>query len=270
MCMMFCILPWTFYAELHAGAPEWVAHRGASYDAPENTLPAVRLAWEKGADAVEVDIHMTRDHQIVAIHDADTQRTAGKKLQVDAVDYADLKTLDVGSWKAARYQGTTIPLLRDVLAEVPEGKRIFIEIKCPQSVLPHLEKVVRQAGLAPEQTVFIAFDWETIRLTKLRFPECNCYGLSGFKRDKETQAWQPTPDQVIQKALKAGVDGVDVYHGGPVDADFVRAAKSHDLEVHVYTVNDPEDARRVMEAGVHGITTDRPAYLKEQLGLPNE
>jgi len=248
-------------------SPLLVAHRGASFDAPENTVASVKLAWVQWADAAEVDIHLTRDGQIVVIHDKSTKRTAGIDLQVATQDWSTLQSLEVGAWKSDAFKGEPLPLLKDVLAQVPAEKRLFIEIKCPSEVLPHLEKVVLASGLHPRQTVFIAFDWETITKTKRLFPDRDCFWLSGFKQDESSGRWQPQPEEVIQKALEAKVDGIDVYHGGPVDRAFVEAAHEQGLEVHTYTVNDPADARRLMEAGVDGITTDRPGFLREHLGL---
>jgi glycerophosphoryl diester phosphodiesterase len=253
------------YTSAHAATPGIVAHRGASHDAPENTVPAVILAWDKGADATEVDIHMTRDHQIVVIHDSSTKRTTDSNFKIAEVDYQQLMPLDAGKWKNEKYKGTRIPLLSEVLTKVPAGKRIFIEIKCPSTVLPYLQKVVASSGLSSKQTVFIAFDWGTIREAKKRFPKSDCFWLSGFKKHKVTGQWEPSPDQVIERALEAGVDGVDVYHGGPVDKEFVNRARAKGLEVHVYTVNERDDARRLAEAGVDGITTDRAAYLRAGL-----
>ena len=158
-------------------------------------------------------------------------------------------------------------MLEEVLKHVSDGKQIFIEIKCPKEVLPHLKQVVHDSGLLAQQTVFIAFDWETIRQTKLIFPSSMCYWLSGFKQDKTSGAWEPSAAEVLERALEAKVDGVDVSHTGPVSAQFVAAAHEKGLEVHVYTVNEVADARRIMKAGVDGITTDRPLYLRERLGL---
>ncbi len=262
--LLICANPLLF---LHAANPQIVAHRGASHDAPENTLPSVLLAWKQGADASEVDIHLSKDNQIVVIHDKTTKKTAHQNLEVSAVDYDQLRKLDVGEWKSAVFRGTRIPLLKEVLASVPDQKRIFIEIKCASSVIPYLEKVVTESGLSSWQTVFIAFDWQTIRLAKQRFPDCDCFWLSGFKKNPVTGTWNPSPDALIKRALEAGVDGLDVFHGGPVDKDFVRAASAKGLEVYVYTVDDPEAARRLLRAGVHGVTTDRPAFIRAQLGL---
>ncbi|MCB9949963.1 MAG: hypothetical protein H6824_03175 [Planctomycetaceae bacterium] len=98
-----------------------VAHRGASYDAPENTLPAFKLAWEKGADAIEGDFYLTKDQQIVCIHDKDTKRTGKNQpvLTVAESTLAELRKVDVGSWKDAKYKETFIPTIQEVLATVP-------------------------------------------------------------------------------------------------------------------------------------------------------
>src|SRR4051794_20206839 len=100
-----------------------IAHRGASHDAPENTLAAVRLAWAQHADAVEIDVHLTRDGRLAVIHDPDTQRTAGIPQLVTETTLADLQRLDAGAWKGASFAGEKIPALEDVFALVPAGKR---------------------------------------------------------------------------------------------------------------------------------------------------
>src|SRR5262249_49337084 len=92
---------------------EIIPHRGASYVAPENTLCAIRAGWDEGADAVESDFRLTRDGQIVAIHDESTRRTAGVEGLVAQQTLAELQSLDVGQWKDVRYRGERIPTLAD-------------------------------------------------------------------------------------------------------------------------------------------------------------
>lgn len=99
------------------------AHRGASYDAPENTLAAINLAWEQGADAIEADFYLTRDGQIVAFHDRTAKRTGGVDRAVESMTLAELKQLDVGSWKSAAFAGEPVPTFVEVLANIPAGKR---------------------------------------------------------------------------------------------------------------------------------------------------
>src|SRR6478752_5983209 len=116
---------------------EIVGHRGASYDAPENTVASVKLAWEQKADAAEFDVYRTKDGKIVVIHDKDTKRTAGGVNKVVAEStLAELRALDVGKWKGEKYAGERIPTLAEVLATVPAGKKVFIEVKPGPEVVP--------------------------------------------------------------------------------------------------------------------------------------
>ena len=125
---------------------EIIAHRGASFDAPENTLAAVRLGWEQSADAVEVDVHLSRDGKIVVIHDDTTRKVAGVPRGVQSQTLSELKALDVGRWKSRRWTGERIPLFEEVLATIPAGKRLFVEIKSGPECLPEFAKVLRRSG----------------------------------------------------------------------------------------------------------------------------
>src|SRR5580704_14008797 len=89
----------------------FVAHRGASFDAPENTLAAVNLAWRQRADAVEIDVHLSRDGQLVVIHDYNTRRTTGVNRLVARQTLAELRALDAGRWKGLEWLDETIPTL---------------------------------------------------------------------------------------------------------------------------------------------------------------
>ena len=128
-----------------------IAHRGESHDAPENTLSAINLAWKRGAEAVEIDVHMSKDSQIVAIHDFDTKRLAGVNKDVRKQTLAELKALDVGSWKGAQWQGEQIPVLKEILETVPNGKKLVIEIKSDATMIPILKEELGRSSLTPEQ-----------------------------------------------------------------------------------------------------------------------
>ncbi|NSW95450.1 MAG: hypothetical protein HPY62_12150 [Bacteroidales bacterium] len=140
---------------------EIIAHRGASFDAPENTVSAVKLAWEQGADAVETDIWLSKDNRIVCIHDANTKRTTGADYTIKETDSETLRSLDAGSFKDTRFKGEKIPFLEEVLAEVPRGKGLVIEIKCGREVIPILKKVLDKSGRNKNISI-IAFDFQTI------------------------------------------------------------------------------------------------------------
>ncbi len=103
-------------------AQQVIAHRGASYDAPENTLAAFRLAWQQGADGIEGDFWLTADGEIVCLHDGDTVRTGDRKLSVGQSTLEQLRTVDVGISKGEKFRGERIPTLAEVLAIVPAGQ----------------------------------------------------------------------------------------------------------------------------------------------------
>ncbi len=106
-------------------SPFLVAHRGASAEAPENTLPAFELAWKQGADAIEGDFHLTSDGRIACFHDYDTKKITGRKLIVKTSTFEQLQSLDVGKWKNRRFAGTRIPAFAEVAAGIPAGKKFY-------------------------------------------------------------------------------------------------------------------------------------------------
>ncbi|MHC4205315.1 MAG: glycerophosphodiester phosphodiesterase family protein, partial [Planctomycetota bacterium] len=124
---------------------EIIAHRGASHIAPENTMASVMLGWEKDAD-VEVDVYLTKDKKIVAIHDDTTERTAGIELNVAETNSEELLKLDVGSFKSEEYAGEQIPFLADIVETIPRGRKLYVEVKCGQEILPHLKELLAQSG----------------------------------------------------------------------------------------------------------------------------
>src|SRR5262245_27030179 len=109
---------------------EIIAHRGASHEAPENTLAAIHLAWEQQADAVEIDVRLSQGNRLVVLHDGTTAKTAGVNKPVHRQTLAELLQLDVGRWKGPRWAGQRVPILAEALDSVPGGKRLFVEIKC--------------------------------------------------------------------------------------------------------------------------------------------
>lgn len=119
----------------HSGCPaEIVAHRGVSAEAPENTLASIELAWALEVDAVEVDVHLSKDGRLVVIHEATLQRTAGRDERVGDLTAAELSAVDVGSSRATQFSAERAPLLADVQTTIPPGRRLFVclfvEIKC--------------------------------------------------------------------------------------------------------------------------------------------
>jgi glycerophosphoryl diester phosphodiesterase len=242
--------------------PHIIGHRGASFDAPENTLAAFRLAWEHGADGCELDVHATKDGQIVAIHDADLRRTAGIDRRVADVTLAELQALDVGRWKADTFAGERVPTLTEVLATMPQGGYLLIEVKCGAAHVPELVAVLSASGLPADRTVVIAFDAEVIMAVKLALPGVVAYWVVDLDE-------RPAPPLALADLAKAtGADGLDLSASSDrLDTGMAAAVRGAGLRLYVWTVNDPAVARRMIDLGVDGITTDRPGWLREQLGL---
>ncbi|BCX47264.1 glycerophosphoryl diester phosphodiesterase [Haloferula helveola] len=246
----------------HAAEPLIVAHRGASKAAPENTLPAFRLAWKLGADAIEGDFHLTKDKRIVCIHDADTKKVSSRNLVVSRSTLAELKELDVGSFHGEKFKGTRVPTLSEVVATVPDGKQIFIEIKCGPEIVPFLLKQLEASSLRHEQIVIISFKEEVIRQVKSQSPEYEAFWLCAFKTDKEG-AVKPGVDEVLQKLAAIGADGLS--SNSRIAESFIEAVKAKGYQWHVWTVDDPDEARRMESLGVESITTNVPGLIRQSL-----
>lgn len=247
---------------------EIVGHRGASYDAPENTLAAIKLGWEQQADAVEFDVYLSKDGQIILSHDADTKRAAGVDKKVVEQTYQELRRLDVGAWKDKKYTGERIPLLSEALATIPKGKRVFIEVKCGPEIVPELQRVLAVAKRPTSETAVISFNKDVVAASKKTLPECKVYWIVSVKKDKQTGEWNHSVDSLIQTAKELHADGLDLSACDLIDRGFGDRVKASGLELLVWTVNDVKVAHQMIAAGVQGITTDRPLWLREQLTQP--
>ncbi len=231
-----------------------IAHRGASYLAPENTVAATKLAWEKGSDAAECDIWLSKDNKIIACHDASTKRTTGQNHQISKTESGILRELDAGSYKDERYRGEKLPFLYELLQTVPRGKELVVEIKCENEVLPYLKTEVEKYK---EQTniTFICFDFNTICETKELFPDHPCYWLCSNALMLKSN---------LNKVAEAKLNGVSLHYS-LIDKDLMELAEDLGLEVYSWTVDSPEEAKRLIALEVKGITTNRPGWLRKQI-----
>ncbi len=243
-------------SKLGAQDPLFVGHRGASYLAPENTLASITLAWELGARAAECDIMLTADNQVVLFHDKKGRRLTGHNFEIKNVHFEDIRAYPIvlRETNDSQYAGETIPLLKDVLKTIPENGTLVIEIKTGPEILPFMKDVIdthwKSGGIA-----FIAFDFETILAAKNMYPEVPCYYLSAFKADLNSK---------YKQIAASELDGVNLRYS-IIDKKLVAKYRKINKDIWCWTVNDPEDARRMMALGVSAITTDRPAWLAEQV-----
>lgn len=251
-------------------AVDFVAHRGASHDAPENTLAAEKLAWAQGADAVENDIHLTKDGKLIVIHDNNCRRTTGCEAKIADLTLDEARALDAGSWKSAQFAGEKLPTLDEQLALVPAGKRMLVEIKTGPAIVPELVRTLARAGVDGRHVTLISFHFDSLRALRQQLPEIPLLWLAGYRAPDPTKTAEkkpPTIDEVIAQAKSAGLTGLDLQSSWPLTATEVKKIRAAGLQLHVWTVDDPAVARHWIELGVDSLTTNRPGWLREQLKL---
>jgi glycerophosphoryl diester phosphodiesterase len=241
-----------------------IAHRGASAEAPENTLAAFDEAWTQEADGIEGDFRMTRDGEIVCVHDATLDRTGGDTRAVADHSLEELHAVDVGAWKGDPFRGERMPTLARVLSIVPAGKSIYIEIKSGPEIVPALVAVLDDGAVDVADVIVISFQEQVLADLKAARPLVRGYLLSSFK--KIDGAWEPTVDDLIGRATRLGVEGLGVQANPEVvDAAFASACRKAGLELNVWTVDQSDLAGAFIRAGVTSLTTNRPGRLREEL-----
>lgn len=225
-----------------------IAHRGASADAPENTLPAFELAQQQGAQMIEFDVRPTGDGEIVVFHDDTTARWDGRDRAVAALTLAEMRQLDIG--------GSQVPTLDEICAWASRaGIGLNIELKVA-GIEASVAAIVRQHGLG-EQVIVSSFDRGALETMRAVAPELRLGALMGgdtptpgeaeplpVLRQLSARAWHPAwqlpqLDQLIPQVRRAG------------------------YAVYVWTVDDPAVMHRLLRLEVDGIMTNRPALLRE-------
>lgn len=248
------------------GDLEIIAHRGASWDAPENSRSAVELAWRQGADAVEADFRLTRDGRIVASHDDSLKRTTGIDLHISEHSLDELRRLDVGSWKGPQWSGERIATLEEMLAiAAPTDARFYVEIKSGPQIAAELTRIVQASGWAPARIVPICFSAEVLVAVRRVLPQSPTYLVVEFLRDPQTGVWYPDADECLADAVRHELTGLDLMAARALDPALVDRIRSAGLDLCVWTVDDAELARRLMGLGVRRLTTNRPDFLREAI-----
>jgi glycerophosphoryl diester phosphodiesterase len=225
------------------------AHRGGASEAPENTLPAFQRAVDLGYRYLETDVHVTADGVVVAFHDDDLSRTTGRPGLIHELPWREVAT--------ARVDGAEpIPRLADLLHAFPEH-RINIDCKTDAVVGP-LGDELAAAGVLPRVCVGSFSDRRLLRLRR-RFGSALCTSAGPVELGLLRLLGIAAPG-VLAAQVPTRLRGVTV-----TSASFVRTSHKRGVEVHVWTIDDPAEMERLLDLGVDGIMTDRPAVLKEVL-----
>jgi len=232
-----------------------VAHRGASAYAPENTFAAFDKALALGAHEAELDVHLSRDGQVVVIHDATVDRTTGGAGAVASLTLAQLKALDAGTWFSAEFAGQRIPTLDEVLERYRGRLHLHIELKPKiQAVAGRVADLVRSHGMAESVTV-ISFHRGLIEHLREYAPEIPA-GLLVQRADEAD-------------ARRAVAKGIRAFYarGASLAADSIRHLREQGLAVVAWDVQNEAEMRRLVAVGADGIILDFPDKLVEYLRL---
>ncbi|GAE93175.1 glycerophosphoryl diester phosphodiesterase [Gracilibacillus boraciitolerans JCM 21714] len=250
-----------------------IAHRGASGHAPEHTIRSYEYAKKMGTDYLEIDLHMTADGELVAIHDQKLQRTTGYDGLVSDMSLRDLKRLDAGSWfnqenpKLANpdFEKMKIPSLAEILDQFGTEVNYYIEIKAP-SVYP---------GMIDELLETLSFHHLLEENRREGSVIIQSFSAASLKKVHQLDASIPLIQLLHQKQQKLSeVDFEEIAQyaigvGAPYQAlnpDLIHKIKGTDLLVHAYTVNQSEEMEQLLDwGGVTGIFTDYPDVLADIL-----
>ena len=247
-----------------------VAHRGASANAPENTMEAFRLGVEHGADAIELDVHLTADGQLAVIHDDTLDRTTDRTGSVAQLTMDEIREADAGhafaragdSGAPFRGRGHRVPTLPEVLDWLPAGVGLVVEIKARAAVDATVEVLRGSAVYAAGQASLISFDEPAIERARELDPQL-------------TTGYLLVPGQPIVAALEwatqRGHAGVHPWEGdlGLDPAPVLSQAAAYGRLVGAYVVNDPGRMQHLAAYGLWGFVTDVPDVAREALGPRN-
>ena len=249
-----------------------IAHRGGIGMGPENTMPAFEQSARLGADVLEMDIRCTKDGVLVVIHDRTVDRTTngtGRVLdytleELEKLDAGYRWTMDDGKTYPYRGQGITIPVFKDVLNAFPD-KRLNIEIKQAEpSIVEPLIRLIQDAGRA-DRVLIASFMAETIKEIRSMYPIVATAATAGdallfwiMNSTRLGSAYHPAANAF---QVPESIRGIPI-----VTENFVQGAHRHNMDVHVWTINESDEMKRLLDAGVDGIMTDYPDRLLSLLG----
>lgn len=235
--------------------PLVIAHRGASADAPENTIAAFELALHRGADGIQLDVHLSRDDQLVVIHDFTLERTTDGAGPVRGLTVRELKRLDAGGWRGRPFVGQRVQTLQEVLERFRDRTRFWIELKGGPELYAGIE----------EQVVSMIEIYDVVeRCLVQSFDRGSLAHIHGMNRDVKLGVLagrEPIePLLAVPGAAQAVCPAYDL-----LDREAVAGIRAAGLECYVWTVNEPAQVDRLIGWGVSGIITDQPGLLRSRL-----
>lgn len=233
-------------------------HRGAMAHAPMNTIPSFELARQQGADAVELDVQLSKDGELVVVHDFTVDETTDGTGTVADMTLDELKSLDAGSWFDAKFAGTRIPTLSEVFTAVGDKLYINVEIKHITAEDTGIEQAVAdciERYSMKRRVIVSCFNPLVLKRFRTIMPDVPL----GYLQSPETMAGK------TQALMGSNEYEARHLYRSMVNAAQMEFAAEYKHRVNVWTVNDPDLAKSLVEQGVHGIMTDDPAAIVKAL-----
>ena len=227
------------------------AHRGASETHPENTLVAFRESLRLGAHMIEFDVALSKDNQLVLMHDATIDRTTNGKGPIGDWILADLQQLDAGSWKNSRFKNERIPTLDETLAMMPENIWLNVHLKGGAELAEKVARRIVAAGR--EHQAFLACGADAAEAAKQvdsRILVCN------MERQANSQ-------QYVQETIEMNADFIQLYGGDSVDASFAPQLRAQEVRINYCCSDDGEKVKAMFKAGVEFPLVDRLGAMLE-------
>lgn len=238
-------------------APKITAHRGASKEAPENTLSSVKAALAMGVNFVEIDVRLTKDWSPLILHDPNFERTglSFNTPLIHELEAQHLMNIDVGSWFSESYIGEFIPSLAQILSLEWKQTGMMLEIKeSPQEkehIVQGIIRILNESNTDLKQLIVGSFCPEIMLRVKERLPQIKIpTKLIGILEDIN----------MVTPFLEIGITHLAICNY-IADADFLKSLKGHGLEVWIFTVDDPSRAKELVAHGADGIITNDPRVL---------
>ena len=240
-----------------------VAHRGFSHDYPENTVASAKGAIKAKAEGCEFDVYLSRDGVVFVMHDGTFNRTTNVKTEIvdgkpkpvplDALTFEEMRQLDAGSWKGAKFAGEKVPTLDEMLAALKDSKCWpVIEIKqagFEQQVIDAIKKAKME-----DRTVIIAFSKDVVKTVRKIAPTIPVAWLWGDK-------WEKSDEELVEFLVAAAnevdTNMLDLAHTH-MNANVVKGLNDAGITVWSWTIDDPARMAELRKAGIVSITTNRP------------
>ena len=235
--------------------PLVIAHRGASAAAPENTIAAFERALTDGADAIQLDVHLSRDDHPVVIHDPTLERTTNGSGPVRGHTMRELKRLDAGAWRGAAFAGQRLQTLQEVLERFRGRTKFWIELKGGSDLYPDVEE--RIVGLLE---VYDVIDEALVQT----FDPAALARLRAFSRELSLGAVLARGPLDVERDVPPAASAV-CPSAEILGAPEREAIRRSGRQCHVWTVNEPALMDRLVDWSVDGIITDRPDLLRARL-----